>query len=138
MKSLYHWRPYLGWTKEPFTIYTDHANLTYWKAPRNLDRRQACWHADLQEYDFEMVHILGNTNMVADALSRPAGIDKGDDNNKNIVMIPPTRIRTAITIEKPSNDFLRGIMTQVHDHMTAGHPGRDEMLRKTRELYQWP
>ena len=138
MKSLYHWRPYLGWTKEPFTIYTDHANLTYWKAPRNLDRRHAHWHADLQEYDFEMVHVPGNTNMVADALSRPAGIDKGDDNNKNIVMIPPTRIHAAITIEKPSNDFLRGIMTQVHDHVTAGHPGQDETLRKAQELYHWP
>ena len=76
--------------------------------------------------------------MVADALSRPAGIDKGEDDNKNIVMIPPTRIRAAITIEKPSNDFLRGIMTQVHNHVTAGHPGRDETLRKTQELYHWP
>jgi hypothetical protein len=27
MKSLAHWRPYLGWTKEPFLIQTDHANL---------------------------------------------------------------------------------------------------------------
>jgi hypothetical protein len=33
MKSLVHWQPYLGWTKEPFTILTDHANLQYWKAP---------------------------------------------------------------------------------------------------------
>ena len=37
MKALYHWRPYLAWTKEPFTILTDHANLMYWKAPRKLD-----------------------------------------------------------------------------------------------------
>jgi hypothetical protein len=37
MKVLYHWRPYLAWTKEPFTILTDHVNLTYWKAPRKLD-----------------------------------------------------------------------------------------------------
>jgi hypothetical protein len=29
MKSLAHWRPYLEWTKEPFTILTDHANLQY-------------------------------------------------------------------------------------------------------------
>jgi hypothetical protein len=33
MKALGHWRPYLGWTKEPFTILTDHTNLQYWKAP---------------------------------------------------------------------------------------------------------
>jgi hypothetical protein len=37
MKSLAHWQPYLGWTKEPFTILTDHANLQYWKAPQNLN-----------------------------------------------------------------------------------------------------
>jgi hypothetical protein len=37
MKSLVHWQPYLGWTKEPFTILTDHINLQYWKAPRNLN-----------------------------------------------------------------------------------------------------
>ena len=37
MKVLYHWRTYLAWMKEPFTILTDHANLTYWKAPRKLD-----------------------------------------------------------------------------------------------------
>jgi hypothetical protein len=37
IKSLVHWRQYLGWTKEPFTILTDHANLQYWKSPRNLN-----------------------------------------------------------------------------------------------------
>jgi len=37
MKSLQHWHPYLGWTKEPFTILTDHMNLTYWKSPQNLN-----------------------------------------------------------------------------------------------------
>jgi hypothetical protein len=41
MKSLAHWRPYIGWTKEPFTILTDHANLQYWKSPCNLNRRTA-------------------------------------------------------------------------------------------------
>jgi RNase H-like domain found in reverse transcriptase len=47
MEALYHWHPYLGWTKEPFTILTNHANLTYWKAPRNLNQRTVCWHANL-------------------------------------------------------------------------------------------
>ena len=37
MKALAHWRPYLGWTKTPFVIRTDHANLQYWKSPRNLN-----------------------------------------------------------------------------------------------------
>jgi hypothetical protein len=36
MMVLSHWRQYLGWTKVPFTIMTDHANLQYWKSPQNL------------------------------------------------------------------------------------------------------
>jgi reverse transcriptase-like protein len=41
MKLLTHWQHYLGWTKLPFVILTDHANLQYWKAPKNLNRRTA-------------------------------------------------------------------------------------------------
>ena len=54
MKALAHWRQYLGWTKKPFVIITDHANLQYWKSPKNLNRRTAHWQADLQEYDYEI------------------------------------------------------------------------------------
>ena len=56
MKALAHWRPYLGWTKEPFLIQTDHTNLQYWKSPRNLNQRTARWHADLQDYDFILLY----------------------------------------------------------------------------------
>ncbi len=38
MKALTHWRHYLGWTKTPFTILTNHANLQYWKAPQKLNQ----------------------------------------------------------------------------------------------------
>ena len=134
MKALYHWRPYLAWTKEPFTILTDHVSLMYWKAPRKLDPR----HADLEEYDFKMVHIPGSTNGPADVLLRPPGTDKGENDNQDVAMIPPHRIRTAITLETPSNQFLRNVLQELHDHPTAGHPGRDETLRKVKELYQWP
>jgi hypothetical protein len=29
IKAISHWRPYLIWTKEPFTILTDHTNLLH-------------------------------------------------------------------------------------------------------------
>ena len=68
-KALSHWRPYLIWTPEPFTIHTDHANLLYWKSPRKLNRRTARWHSDLQDYNFQIVHVAGRTHAVTDALS---------------------------------------------------------------------
>jgi len=97
MKSLQYWHPYLEWTKEPFTILTDHANLTYWKSSQNLNRHTAQWHADLQEYNFEIKHIPGNTNIPADALSRPPGVNQGENNNQNIIMIPPSHVHTVAT-----------------------------------------
>src|SRR6267142_1845453 len=29
-------------------------------------------------------------------------------------------------------------MAYTHDHVTAGHPGQDETIRKKKEIYQWP
>src|SRR5258708_11674717 len=83
MKSLAHWRHYLGWTKFLFIILTDHTNLQYWKAPKNLNRRTARWHADLQEYDFEIHYIPGKTNTGPDILSRPLNVEHGHEDNRN-------------------------------------------------------
>jgi len=53
-------------------------------------------------------------------------------------MIPPSHVRTTIILKEPTNEFLRSIMAHTHDHMTAGHPGQDETIRKTKQIYQWP
>src|SRR6266849_2887506 len=137
MKSLVHWRPYLGWTKEPFVILTDHANLQYWKAPKNLNRRTVRWHADLQEYDYEIQYIPGKTNTPADALSRPPGVDQGKEDNQGVTMIAPERFKVAATLTQPTEERKRLIMALVHDHPSAGHPGRDETIRQTKKRHQW-
>jgi hypothetical protein len=143
MKALAHWRHYLGWTKQPFIIRTDHANLQYWKSPRNLNRRTARWHADLQEYDYILEYIPGKTNTAADALSRPPNADHGEDDNKNTTIIPAHRVRVTQTIQGrtivPNVKELRQVIVRnAHDTPTAGHPGRDETLRKVQERYWWP
>ena len=90
MKALAHWRKhYLGWTKTPFIICTDHANLQYWKSPRNLNHQMARWHADLQEYDYILEYIPGKTNTAADALSQPPRKDHREEDNKDVTIIPP-------------------------------------------------
>jgi hypothetical protein len=124
MKSLGHWRPYLGWTKEPFTILTDHANLQYWKAPQNLNRRTARWHADLQEYDYEIQHVPRKMNVPVDVLSRPPRVDQGEKDNWQITILPPHHFINAVTTEEePSEDQKKALMLLTHDHPMAGHPG---------------
>jgi len=139
MKSLNNWRPYLGWTKHPFIILTDHANLQYWKAPQNLTRRTARWHADLQEYNYILRYIPGKTNIPSDFLSRPPVDDKGKNDNQQVTMLPAERIQMTKLVEVLAIiEVCRGLMNLYHDHPLAGHPGRDETLRQLQQWYHWP
>ena len=50
MEALEDWQQYLVGSAEPFEILTDHLNLTYYRQPQKLSRRQANWVSGLQRY----------------------------------------------------------------------------------------
>ena len=54
---------------------TDNKGLKYMLDQPNLNARQARWLVFLSEYDFEIHHIKGNENKVADALSKNARLN---------------------------------------------------------------
>ena len=102
IKVLEHWRQYLIWTQEPFTILTDHANLLFWKSPRKLNRRMARWHVKLQDYNFEIKHVPGKSHVIADLLSRPSNADQGQEDNQDVTMVPEQKfIRLATMDDMP-------------------------------------
>ena len=43
IKALKEWRPYLYEAKHTVEVWTDHANIQYFKQPQDLNRRQARW-----------------------------------------------------------------------------------------------
>jgi hypothetical protein len=114
MKAITHWRPYLIWTKEPFKIFTDHANLLHWKSPHKLNRRTARWHGELQDYNFTLHHVPGKQHTAADALSRPLGADMGKDNNQQTIILPePIFVRLA---DANSDGSLKHTITIIQNH----------------------
>ena len=91
-------------SKEPFTILIDHTNLQYWKAPKDLNQWTAQWHADLQEYDYKIKHILGKVNTPVDALPQPPNADQGEWDNENVTVIPPHKFVNLAIFNAIFND----------------------------------
>lgn len=59
-------------------LLTDHAALTYLQTTANVSRRNARWLDYLSQFKFDIQHIKGRENIVADSLSRIPGTEKLD------------------------------------------------------------
>ena len=53
-----------------FRLRTDHANLTYINDRSTTSQKVLRWKLDIQEFDFDIEHIAGHLNVVADCFSR--------------------------------------------------------------------
>ena len=74
--------------------------------------------------------------MPLDALSRLPGADRGETDNKDIIVLPEDKFIIACITTTPEGKIIvppilevkQGITTLMHDHPTAGHLGRDKTL----------
>lgn len=123
MTSLDEWRQYLLGAKEIFEIWTDHKNLSYFRKPQKLNRRQARWTTELQEYHFTLHHKSGKQMTKADLLSRRAGHERGENDNEDVILLKPELFRAlAAQVEALDADFLKRIK--------AGYKRRDRSVSK--------
>lgn len=53
-----------------FVLMTNHRSLTNFFKQPNLNARQAWWKTFLSDFDFDIRHLKGNENRVADALRK--------------------------------------------------------------------
>ena len=51
-------------------LHTDHEPLTWLQSQKSLNRRQARWMEFLSRFQYEIVYVKGDENVVADALTR--------------------------------------------------------------------
>ncbi len=86
--ALKNWRSLLVGSPHKIIIFSDHLNLQYWRLPQRISRRVAREVLELSEYDFEICHLPGRLNGRADALSRRPGYDQGENDNKDVTVLP--------------------------------------------------
>lgn len=108
VRALEDWRHFLEGLPEPFMIHTDHLNLEHWKSPQNLNRRQACWHLYLSQFDYHIIHRPGKTMHLSDPLSRQFEVKDSED-NKGITMIKPEHFIRSATVTLSKTDLERRI-----------------------------
>jgi len=89
IRALEEWRHYLEGAKYKFEIWTDHKNLQYFRTAKKLNRRQARWSLYLSRFDFALLHRSGRSSGKPDALSRRSDHGKGEDDNKDVVLLKP-------------------------------------------------
>lgn len=87
-RGLTHWHHTLLSSPFETTILTDHKNLKYYREPHHINHRITHYVQCLQDYNFVIKHIPGDTNKV-DTLSRRPDYDMGANDNINVTVLPP-------------------------------------------------
>ena len=91
IRTLKSWHHYLHGSPFPVQVFTDHKNLTYFRQPQSLNRRQARWLIDLADFDLKMIHVPGKLLAGPDALSRrPDLLPSEDADNDGVTLLPPS------------------------------------------------
>ncbi|KAF8663356.1 hypothetical protein AX14_006995, partial [Amanita brunnescens Koide BX004] len=107
MQGFYEWSHYLRGYNAEVEVLTDHQNLTYFQKPQNLNRRQARWILDLQEYNFTIKHRSGKSNTKADLLSRRADYPRGENDNQGVTLLKPEHFRNVkIRLSEDAADWI--------------------------------
>jgi len=107
-----------------FTLRTDHKNLLYLN--EDSSPKVIRWKLAIQEYDFDVAHIRGTDNVVADAFSRLLPIDEN---------IAPDIVAVLDAFSIPAIAYQR--IKRVHNS-SVGHHGVERTLNKLlQQGHKW-
>jgi RNase H-like domain found in reverse transcriptase/Reverse transcriptase (RNA-dependent DNA polymerase) len=97
VRGLLCWEHVLQSSPFPVKVYNDHNNLRYYHSPCHITQHIARYMSKLAEFNFDLIHKPGTANH-ADALSWHPGINKGDNDNDNVTVLPDKLFVHAIEI----------------------------------------
>jgi hypothetical protein len=104
--------------------------------------------SQLQEYDLELKHRPGRLHGAADFLSRLLNVDKGEQDNEQVIGIPDkywsndtslldiTPIDVQVTKIFDLTDRAK-IIAEYHDNPLEGHPGENKTIELIQRDFIW-
>ncbi|KAI2649275.1 Transposon Tf2-6 polyprotein [Labeo rohita] len=156
--ALEEWRHWLQGGGDPFTVWTDHQNLTVIRQTKQLNPRQARWALFFEHFNFHLSYRPGSKNTKADALSRQHQRDLAISEPApvlppHIILAPirwglEERDRQGHSQEPPPSDtptgrlfvpsaLRREVLQWGHDSTLAGHPGVQRTASFISRAFWW-
>src|ERR1700726_299503 len=99
VRALQEWQAYLIGVEETIEIWTDHANLQYFRKPQKLKLRQVRWGGGLQCFDFEIKYCTGKSTTKADALSQRPDYGEMGEEDTPVQVFPEVEVCVSFTSE---------------------------------------
>ncbi|KAI2661862.1 Transposon Tf2-9 polyprotein [Labeo rohita] len=156
--ALEEWRHWLQGGGDPFTVWTDHQNLTVIRQTKQLNPRQARWALFFEHFNFQLSYRPGSKNSKADAISRQ---HQRDSTTSEAVPVLPSnvilaslrwgleeRVRQSHSQNPPPSDTPTGrlfvpdtlrqeVLQWGHDSTLAGHPGAQRTITLIARAFWW-
>ena len=120
----------------PFTIHTDHKNLTY--MTKNSSSMVARWYIALQEFDYTLHFVKGSQNTIADAMSRlcPNLTELALPSPEPAAPASGHPLAALRTVPLASDDQLEAL--EMCHNALVGHGGADRTVAKLISLdHNW-
>ncbi|KAL0156998.1 hypothetical protein M9458_048244, partial [Cirrhinus mrigala] len=156
--ALEEWRHWLQGGSDPFTVWTDHQNLTVIRQTKQLNPRQAQWALFFEHFNFQLSYRPGSKNSKADAISRQHQRDSTTSEAapvlpSNVILAPlrwglEERVRQSHSQNPPPLDTPTGrlfvpdtlrqeVLQWGHDSTLAGHPGVQRTITLIARAFWW-
>ena len=131
----------------PFTLHSDQSSLsklmtTYGSKP-TLGRRIQRWYERLRHYDYQLKHIAGKENVVADYFSRlgegrpPASEPTLPDDNDDVIRISSLTDSTLTTEQLREATANDPVLRQVKTYMFSGWPPNTKAIKDPDVRHFW-
>ncbi|KAL0199667.1 hypothetical protein M9458_002854, partial [Cirrhinus mrigala] len=142
--ALEEWPHWLQGGSDPFTVWTDHQNLTVIRQTKQLNPRQARWALFFEHFNFHLSYRPGSKNAKADAISRQHQRDA--TTSEPAPVLPPHIIlaplqwgvtdRNPLHLKHPLDDSLSSpVGARFHFGRTSGGP-EDHLLYRQGVLVE--
>lgn len=136
--AIYHsiiaFRPYLY--GKHFTVYSDHKPLVYLFAMKNPAAKLVRKRLELEEYEFDIIHIPGKNNILADALSRIpfSHIKQLAEVSQKVLAITRSMTRCGDNVQTINNAFLKDDIVQNNTNLYESANGYTHKVPRIRTI----